>query len=221
VSELCKRFGYKNVKEFVQKLFGENGVDRRLIGIPTSIRVTLRYIAHTTHTHSSGSLQIWEFRGNSVFDPDYTNVGYQPVGFDEFAAFFQYYRVTGSRITVNTSSLTEDVPQAVGVRAIRELVLPTSYSPAIMGTLSSWDIVSTKGIPNIKIHNHATTKALYGGQVDTDQDFGAAVNTNPVKTWYWQIFSQSCNNASTSVVAITPVIEYDVIFSQKQVLGTS
>ncbi len=196
-------------------------VPRNLIGIPPSIKVNLRYQDHDTHTHTSGALQTWLFRGNSVYDPDYTNTGHQPVGFDELSAFFQYYRVVKSEILVKSSSLTADIPQLVAVRPVREIVAQSSITPVIESTRTSFDKVATNGIPCTDTRNHASVKDIFVGQNATDQDFGALVTTNPAKVFYWEIDTEPANGASTAVLALTVIVTYEVIFSQKQILTIS
>lgn len=48
---------------------------------------------------TSGATQKYQFRANSLYDPDYTGVGHQPMFRDEMAAQYQYYTVLASNIT--------------------------------------------------------------------------------------------------------------------------
>jgi len=209
------KFNLKKVKDLMAM-----DIPRSLIGIPPMVRVKLRYADYTTHTHTSGALQNWTLRGNSVYDPDFTYTGHQPTGFDELAAFFMYYKVVASKVIVKASSLTSDIPQVVVIRPVRENVAPSDWENAVESTRSAFDFIPTNGIPMTTTENHASTAALYPGQNDDDQDFGADVGSNPTKVWYWRIDTQS-SGASTAVLAINVIAEYDVIFSQKQVLGSS
>jgi hypothetical protein len=198
-----------------------SGFGRQLIGIPPNISVKLRYTSTYSHTHTTGTMQSWAFRGNSVYDPDYTYTGHQPVGFDELAAFYDYYRVTASHIEVFSSSLTANVPIAVVVFPSRALSGQSDYVASLESTRSAYHIIATNSVPTTIIKNTATTKSLFSGQDVTDQDFGAACTTNPNKPWSWTVTTNSANGASTSSVALTVVISFDVIFSQKDLLNTS
>ena len=42
----------------------------------------------------------WQFSGNSLYDPDVTSTGHQPMFFDNFMAVYNRYRVNYSQITV-------------------------------------------------------------------------------------------------------------------------
>lgn len=216
VNNLVKDLGLKKAADLIKM-----SVNPSILGIPGEIRVKLRYTDHTTHTHTSGTSQLWYFRGNSVFDPDYTYTGHQPMGFDQFKAFFEYYRVISSKIEVKSSSLTADIPQVISVRPVREIIAPASWEDSVEASRSVYEQIATNGIPGTNLHNHASTKSLFEGQSQLDQDFGASVGANPTKVWYWEVQSQPANTGSTCIAALTCILEYDVVFSQKQVLGAS
>jgi len=226
-NEKISRMKIHQILEIIKKVrkvgvkFEVNDFSRGLVGIPPKIKVKLRYSDFTTHTHSAGVFQTWVFRGNSVYDPDFTYSGHQPVGFDELAAFYMYYYVHGSKIHVSTSSLTALVPQTIIIKAVRELVAPTSWVPLVEGTRAEYRMVPTSGIPETNLHMQSTTKEMFEGQGPLDQDFGALVTTNPAKVWYWEVWTQSSDQGTTAILAVQPVVEYEVVFSQKQVLDVS
>jgi hypothetical protein len=218
VEEVKDKYKIKN--EMV-KMKLDKGFSSSFLGVPPSMKVRMRYADSYTHTHTSGALQTWLFRGNSVYDSDYTYTGHQPSGFDELAAFYQYYRVEASRIDVHTSSFTADIPQIVCVRPVREIESQSNWSAPVESTRSVYGTLATNAIPTQELKNFASSKSLYSGQSSIDQDFGALVTTNPAKVWYWEITTQTCNKASTASLILTVFIEYDVIFSQKEILSIS
>ncbi len=57
------------------------------------IRTVLMYFDVYQLATSSGAGQLQTFRANSPFDPDFTNVGHQPMYRDQIVAMYQYYRV--------------------------------------------------------------------------------------------------------------------------------
>lgn len=60
------------------------------------------YVERFTLTQALNDLMIDRlFRCNSLYDPDYTGSGHQPLGFDEMAVIYDHYEVLGSKITVN------------------------------------------------------------------------------------------------------------------------
>lgn len=57
---------------------------------------------------AAGASSIYQFRANSVFDPDYTGVGHQPMFHDEMLAQYKYYTVLKCyiRIRIPANSTT-------------------------------------------------------------------------------------------------------------------
>jgi len=84
-------------------------------GVADSVRTTLTYSDVIAIT-PGGVIGQYTFRGNSCFDPDYTNTGHQPQYFDQMAILYTRYRVYGSRITV--SAINEQVGSALQVTII-------------------------------------------------------------------------------------------------------
>lgn len=71
----------------------------------------------------------YRFSLNSVFDPDSSGVGHQPLGHDEMAALYSKYKVLGARITARFFWLnTLSVGQAhrVGIYFDDDTTLPSS-----------------------------------------------------------------------------------------------
>lgn len=85
-------------------------------GFPDRIVTRLRYDQVGNMTTTGGSIvkQVW--RANSVFDPDFTGAGHQPLYFDQFAAIYNQYAVIKSKITtVFTMSEGGTVPILCGL----------------------------------------------------------------------------------------------------------
>lgn len=74
---------------------------------PGKARATLRYSEIVTLTPSIGYPTSQLFRANSIFDPNLTGIGHQPMGHDTYATIYNHYRVISSIITmVPTAALS-------------------------------------------------------------------------------------------------------------------
>ena len=69
---------------------------------PSSRRVKLKYGYH--HDHGNSTNGNWAWRANSIYDPDKTSTGNQPLGFDQWAAFYSRYTVHACKIKVTAST---------------------------------------------------------------------------------------------------------------------
>jgi len=54
--------------------------------------------------YTTAGLSVQTFRLNSLYDPDETGAGTQPVGFDEIMALYTYYRVESVRVKITAVS---------------------------------------------------------------------------------------------------------------------
>ncbi len=56
-------------------------------------RVKMIYVQRVSLDPTAGLLAVNVFRANSLFDPDFSGVGHQPMGFDDMAYLYEKYRV--------------------------------------------------------------------------------------------------------------------------------
>jgi len=124
----------------------------------------------------------WSFRANSMYDPDYTGVGHQPMFHDEMAAQYRYYTVMRSWITV-TFPNDASIPQNLFLICDSDQAASTTFSNMIeqhRGVLGvklqprSGPVV-LKGWFDAAKWNKTSRQAVLG-----DDDQKTAVNNNPV-----------------------------------------
>ncbi len=48
-----------------------------------------------------------QFKLNSMYDPDHTGIGHQPLGYDEWTTFYNRYRVFGAKVTITVANQGE------------------------------------------------------------------------------------------------------------------
>lgn len=67
--------------------------------VPDSKIVKLRYVQQIGLDAGAGLASAHVFRANSIFDPDYSGTGHQPLGHDQWAVFYDHYNVISSKCT--------------------------------------------------------------------------------------------------------------------------
>lgn len=78
-----------------------NHVSNMRVGFPTSMTVKMRYSDTISINPGSGVLGSYVFRANDMYDPDYTGLGHQPLGFDQYmGVMYNHFTVLGSKITI-------------------------------------------------------------------------------------------------------------------------
>lgn len=66
---------------------------------PNTKTVNLRYVQDFVLNPGAGSTTVQVFRANSIFDPDFSGTGHQPMFRDNYAALYDTYQVNYAHIT--------------------------------------------------------------------------------------------------------------------------
>lgn len=219
-----RRRRYKRVRRPRRRFRRVRRIRRRRIkrvGTPDSMSFKMRYSDHYTHTHTSGAIQLWQFRANSVYDPDLTYTGHSPQYFGEFASLFQRYQVNAFKAVVTFTNLTDAVPVLCMCIPLVEsetetnnndlVELPRCRSVLLAGASTSGATKSIKMFFKIK--------SIFGVKsLSPELDYSSAVTTNPNQTCYFNIYTNSANQGSTSSVAIQVKLTYYGKFFKRQQL---
>lgn len=65
-----------------------------------SQKINHRYLENIQLVTNLGNPAIYSFRLNSLYDPNYTGAGHQPIGFDQLTPIFNSYTVIGARANI-------------------------------------------------------------------------------------------------------------------------
>lgn len=72
--------------------------------LPTVFKTNLRYVDQVRLDATVPNVQTHYYSCNSLYDPDRSATGHQPLGFDQIMPLYDHYRVLGSKITVRASN---------------------------------------------------------------------------------------------------------------------
>lgn len=182
-------------------------------GFPNSITTKLRYCSNYSYTSTTGAVAPYILRANGIFDPDYSNVGHQPLYRDTYAGIYDYYVVLGSKIVVEFCSESATVGFVVGICA--------SDTPTISTTLDTLCEMNNS-VSSLIGTTNAGTKTLFmtyspqenlGAQGEDDLSMLTAVGSDPATTQYFGIFIAAADATSTAKCTIKTTIEYTVKFA--------
>jgi len=184
-------------------------------------RVSLKYtmVSALTSVITTGAFS-YVFRGNSVFDPDFTSTGGQPANFDDYAALFNQYRVHGSTIKVHvlpTTSGTEPTMWVIGPRHISTSVTLATQMDFAAQPYSRAGLfnIYRAGAPDSVFTMSMTTPKFQGlsaAEFAGRDDLTALVSTNPAEGWFWHVTATNVDLSVTSELAIMVELVYDVEF---------
>ena len=178
------------------------------------IKMRFAYIVRVSGTVA----QQYVFCGNSIYDPDPAIGGASAEGFNQWMAFYQFYRVHNSSIRVDvTPDYTGASPNYSNIRAI---VVPSTTATWTLSPMAAscsrfarkghiaW---TGKGLATIT--NRMSTCKLLGLRSNEGDMYSLSgtSSSNPTILWYWHILFDGMNGSSSDVKVISEhVITYSV-----------
>lgn len=187
----------------------------------------LRYCQNVTITASAGLMKYQQFRANGLYDPDYTGIGHQPMGFDELMAQYNHYTCIGSKINVCYSGGTNPYLAAIALYAgSGDVTVVPSEVKERQRTV--WKFVPQNGgdrpYPVILRKKFSAKKFFHVKAIVGESQYKGTSTANPIEEAFFAVYAgPDDEGGSTDVgpVIISVTIEYIVIFSEPKVMGQS
>jgi len=188
-------------------------------GFPDRFKIKQSYGTYFIGAPGAG-VQSWNsFRGNSVFDPDFSGAGTTAFGYTQLSAIYNRYRVLGSKITVDVTN-TGTVPLRISIVATIVNAPPTATALPGQRHIAQ-GMVGTTGTVGWKHTAMARTAAIFGvpeSQVMSEDDFAGLVGGNPNNVWYWHVVMFNPGGVA-GACNVSVRIEHDVAWSMPLLLA--
>lgn len=160
------------------------------------------------------------FTINSPYDPNFTGVGSQPAGFDQYATLYNSYQCLGSAISVKiiNYSNVSGIYYAINPQRDSTAIL---YQDAVEQPYNRRALCGTAGSINIKrLSNFMRLKKLVGRET-ADLQYSSAVTASPTALYYWMLSFFSSDGSTNLTYTMEVQIKYYVkFFNRKPVLDT-
>lgn len=204
-------------------------------GFPIEKRVTLRYMAEQTLS-AGATIQDHIYRLGSVYDPDYTGTGAQPMLFDQWAAIYSKYTVLSTHVTVQPTYASGSTvnPSFLGVTISTSSTSVASEfksvsalleSPYTVGFLQYGNVnmslpLQRGRIPALKASWNAAT--FFGVESVRDGSiYSADVTTNPSTEAYAHVFAAPIGANTFGQVNMIVTMLFDVVFRDPKLVDGS
>lgn len=190
-------------------IFGGN-----IFGFPQKIITRLRYhddLTFTTTTAVGGNV----FRLNSLFDPDQTGVGHQPLWRDTFASIWNHYTVISSKITVNFSHGQNSVPMLVGITVGDDSTFTSTVNTLIEQSKTNYTCMNWSG-PSVRTLTD-TYSALRDESIDPyagSSLLRTAQGSNPTEDYLAFVWGIAVDKTTSVTWNASVTIEYNVLYSE-------
>lgn len=174
-----------------------------------------------------GAVPIVDFvyRGNSCFDPEFAIGGAQPMGFDQWAAFYRRYRVKGIKVILQGAA-DAAINAGMGIAIMNTSSNLTDRDNAIeqrYGVNKLLGSDSSHGVDTLEYY--IPTHVIRGGPRDLvqyEQDLTALVNTNPAQQFFVHTYAYGVGASGNSFeVNLDTKLIYYVEFYDRESLPQS
>lgn len=166
-------------------------------------KTTHKYSLAVEIAISSGISTPQVFRGNSIFDPDFTSTGYTCMGYSTLAALYNRYLVTSSSIRIRAAS---DSPVQVAVVPVLTSSTISTATEDLAENAYGKDMMTAAG--TVREMSSSMSTSRMWGQTLTDGSFAAATGANPSNSWFWHIKVGHLFGAGTATVNLIVDIVY-------------
>lgn len=198
---------------------------------PESFTTKLRYVERITLDAAAlGAPVEYSFRANSIFDPNLTGVGHQPMGRDEFVALYDHYTVIGSRCKATFYPLGDYSPNCsmwVGGTLQDTTSTFTDLSEMLEQTGSNGRIINklAANAPTVKLMKYSPRRMfkLGSGSIVGNSRIAAQTGANPDEDAVYTLFAIQPDGSSVDPIPISVLveIEYIVVFTEKRTMNQS
>lgn len=193
-----------------------------LVGYPSTVqtphyKTTLRYFESVTLPEATvgvGNDYVWSL--NSVYDPNTTGAGVNPIGYTNMAAFYGRYKVMAVTIKVvfvnDTSGST-----LCGVVATPQSTITSDRGAWPIQPNAQWDLLADQHAGGCKLvvsrkYDLARVAGVERSEYINDQDFGSIIGANPSRPLYLHTWMRGISVAAQVQIAVE--LDYHVEFSQ-------
>lgn len=203
---------------------------QRMPGVAEKQIVKLKYSTQFNLNAASLISDQHLFRANSINDPDFTGVGHQPMGHDEWSTFYNHYTVIGSRCKAtfwsdpspDASSNTHIIgvyldDTATAVPNVNTLLEQGKVRPKYLSSGSGGRAVQT-------IYSNYSAKKHLGLQSIRDNRslIGAQFGSNPPEDMYFHCFtSAAAELGDAPLINCLVEIEYIAYLTEPKSLAQS
>lgn len=203
------------------------GRQRRLVslgmGLPSQLKMQMKYRETVSITGSIGAMGTYLFSANSLFDPNQTGTGHQPLYYDQIQALYSYYTVQWSKIKVRFSQGSTGNTAATVALSLNE---DTTVTPTdIDGVIEQSNAKSiTLGPSSTDWHDLASffsLKQRFGSPADPSNANFRASGANPTDRTFFQLNVQAVDRSSTLSVFAEVAIDYGVLWTDVREIAQS
>jgi hypothetical protein len=203
----------------------------RGIGIPPSRNVKLRYADFDTLTTSVGTTDSFQLAANGLYDPYLSGTGHQPMGFDQWSAFYNHYVVKKARIKASFA-MTSDPSNGVGwlvygITRSATTTVPTDWTTLVEEGNTTWGFEKFR--PRVSSKDFTVTldldvaKFFQVKDLAAKDSLNALVTANPSDNAVFTVWVAWADTSETAVLTVNVAyhVDFEAQFYEPKNLAAS
>lgn len=189
------------------------------VGFADTVFAKLTYVERLEPS-IGGAIGTLVFAGNSIFDPNVSGGGHQPLYRDQYAAVYNQYRVLGSSIKVDVINVSNNSSLIWCIEPNTSIGSPTDISQIYeQSRAGAPKIVPVASRISSRLKKYSSTRKVCGltKAQSNDSELSSQMGGNPNNLWYWNLFFQSADNTSVvDCVVMVKLVYYVQFFDRVQ-----
>lgn len=177
-----------------------------------------------------GTHHLQVYRMSSIFDPDFTNAGAQPLAHDEYATFYEKYQVIGAKCTTTfrwaDPSASTDGPALVFAWPDADSTAPSTLTTKMERYPGKWRILNppgTGGDQTTKIINYYSAKKFFNFKdIQDEHQIKAPFTADPLLDAFLVTGCQDMEGGDTTdrILTVTTISYLVRLLEPKPILGS-
>ncbi len=182
-----------------------------------------RYVEYTGNLDpGAGTPANYVYRLSSLFDPNFTGIGGQPIGFDQIMPLYDHFVVTGCTATVKF--VNEDAVNAslVTLQIKDTGTTSTSTDEILENGNCVWNTLGTRGSQEkatLKIKYNANR--FFSKKVTDDDEHQGTIAANPAENAFLHIHARPLSGNDAGIIRYVVQLDYTALLTEpKQLVGS-
>lgn len=194
--------------------------------VPDRKLVRMRYVDAVNLNPAAGAANSNVYAANDLFDPDVSGVGHQPLGFDQWMAFYDHFTVLGSKCIVRAWNGTAASPAVAFIN-----LNDNSSISATLSTIAELNNTTRKplalsaagGSIQTILSRSFSAKRFFGNRnpMADDEQSGSA-SSSPTERAYYIVGCYPLDHAADlGNITVEVEIQYTAMFHERKDLTQS
>jgi hypothetical protein len=181
---------------------------------PAHMNISFHYSETISVTNTGSLANDYQFNLNSLYDPNRTGTGHQPLGYDTWATFYNKYRVDSTEVNIQPLSTTSTT-------AITSIIVPSNSGSTMTQMFQAHEHPFSKNATFQNNGQRAVLKAHYnmfqvtGVSLEkylSDDLFTSALSASPSETLILHLVTEDAAQSTPTTYYKVDLIYNSVLF---------